>query len=512
MKIFTGTPMTFTWSTLTYGDFLRHLNATTAYWAQDLRSHGLQRGNVVGIWLTGSVWMDLVHIYALSGAGFVPELFGLAFSAVIVHDLCQVSGAKALIYDPSFGSEVSQAQWDHPVLCLPGESFGTPDRINELSIVSDDDVAMIVHTSGTTSGRPKPIPQTHRWLKGLTRSSDSILQGSFPTGSDIYNNTGSFASIAAASCILVLTRSGSCLVQTSGREIGAEEFLAMVRDCGLNRLAQYAPWLSKLISVARQRPDVLEALRGLRQVAYTGASISTEDEKWAIEQGIPITQLYSTTECGTCMVADLASKEPYLRISRGLTCRMILAEADGRPDLSGATTPLRLYDFFVPADCDHCPHRSVRNRPDGHVTGDLFQEVKPGCYLFRGRNDDWIRTGGNPAFCDTKAIEDNVRKTCSDIVHNCVVVGHHKPFPVLLAEPTDASAGESELSLKNEIIRRTAPFNDQLLSHEKITTPSALLLVPCGTLPRTTEKGNIRRKATEEIFYFELAQIYASAS
>lgn len=83
--------------------------------------------------------------------------------------------------------------------------------------------------------------------------------------------------------------SGGSFVQTSRPDIGAEEFLALVRQCGLNRLLQYGSWLSALVGVARTNAEVLEAMRGLRQVVYTGVSMNPEDEAWALANGIPVT-------------------------------------------------------------------------------------------------------------------------------------------------------------------------------------------------------------------------------
>ena len=83
--------------------------------------------------------------------------------------------------------------------------------------------------------------------------------------------------------------SGACLVPSAGREITADEFLGMARECGLNTLLQYAPWMAKLLKAARDREDILSALRGMRQIAYTGASLDPVDEAWALEQGIPLT-------------------------------------------------------------------------------------------------------------------------------------------------------------------------------------------------------------------------------
>lgn len=92
-----------------------------------------------------------------------------------------------------------------------------------------------------------------------------------------------------SSAINYLPLAGTCLVQTSRADIDSVELLALVKDAGLNRLFLYADWLSKLLTVSRTNDEVLNALRGLRQIAYTGAAINPENEKWMVDQGIPVT-------------------------------------------------------------------------------------------------------------------------------------------------------------------------------------------------------------------------------
>ncbi|KAJ7575415.1 hypothetical protein C8J56DRAFT_1063654 [Mycena floridula] len=119
---------------------------------------------------------------------------------------------------------------------------------------------------------------------------------------------------------------------------------------------------------------------------------------------------------------------------------------------------------------DQCPHEWVRNRSNGYVTGDLFEEVKPGLYAYRGRNDDWIKTGRDHFFCDTKTFEDNVLRVCQDLIRNCVVVGNYKPVVVLLVEPVDVSFNYeiSSDALKAVILQRiTLPFNERLFPMSK---------------------------------------------
>lgn len=64
--------------------------------------------------------------------------------------------------------------------------------------------------------------------------------------------------------------------------------MAMVEE-GLNYVLLYAPWLSKLITIAKSNKEVYGALKKMTQVTYTGASLNPEDEQWLIKNGIPVT-------------------------------------------------------------------------------------------------------------------------------------------------------------------------------------------------------------------------------
>jgi hypothetical protein len=61
----------------------------------------------------------------------------------------------------------------------------------------------------------------------------------------------------------------------------------------------------------------------------------------------------------------------------------------------------RMLELVILAESRDCPDLSLR-QADGHFhTGDLFQEVRPGHYVARGRDDDWIKSD-NGLRCDTQ--------------------------------------------------------------------------------------------------------------
>lgn len=68
-----------------------------------------------------------------------------------------------------------------------------------------------------------------------------------------------------------------------------------------------------------------------------------------------------------------------------------------------ATVASQMVELVILADSGDCPDNSLR-AADGHFhTGDLFLEVMPNQYAFRGRDDDWIKSE-NSLRCDTKYV------------------------------------------------------------------------------------------------------------
>ena len=105
-----------------------------------------------------------------------------------------------------------------------------------------------------------------------------------------------------------------------------------------------------------------------------------------------------------------------------------------------------------------------------------------------------------------RAIEDNVQLACGSVIEECVVVGTGRPSPVLFVEPVVCDDAEK---LKKGIIRKTGPlFHARRYLHERITSTNMVVVVPRQTLPRTSIKGNIWRKAVEEAYKDVLDWIY----
>ncbi len=292
----------------------------------------------------------------------------------------------------------------------------------------------------------------------------------------------------------------------------------MVQRCGLTRINQFPTFLSQHIRNSRHNPKLLALLQGLDQILISGLMMSPEDEEWVYSNGIKLMNCYGNTEVGSMLITpaeELDGTHTALgpNAAHALTpvpgSKYAFVAIDGdntsEEEVGYANANAQLLELIVLSESPDCPDRSLRHEDGNYHTGDLFLEVAPGRYVYRGRNDDWIKSE-NSLRCDTKAIEDNVLSTCKDLVAACIVTGNGRPSPALFVEP--AVEGADLNKLKRDIVRRIRPYQTRRYMHEQIVSTKFVVVVPRNTLPRTATKGNIRRRAVEDAFKAELDRIY----
>ncbi|KAK1246249.1 hypothetical protein MKX08_000051 [Trichoderma sp. CBMAI-0020] len=120
-----------------------------------------------------------------------------------------------------------------------------------------------------------------------------------------------------------------------------------------------------------------------------------EEEDWAYKNGLKLSNIFGSTEVGGMMVSidGVGSDAALLRPLLG-TAYMFeptVTEDNGRQFL----------ELVILPESPDCPVESFRQEDGKFRTGDLFMEIKPGCYKFCGRNDDWIKSE-NSLRCDTR--------------------------------------------------------------------------------------------------------------
>lgn len=117
-----------------------------------------------------------MNIYGVSRAGFIPQLFSLRLpNAEVISELLTKTGARALIYEDLFESALRT--WPIPIyraasieLAIGRSRLDLPP----LPAAQNHEIAFYFHTSGSTSGSPKLVPCSYKWLDMTIHKSHQI--------------------------------------------------------------------------------------------------------------------------------------------------------------------------------------------------------------------------------------------------------------------------------------------------------------------------------------------------
>ncbi|KAM5363911.1 hypothetical protein ACJZ2D_011763 [Fusarium nematophilum] len=491
------------WTDVSYATFQKDVETSAQYWAGELSKAGIQGRSVVAMWLKGLSYEDLVHMWGVSRAGFVPQLISLRMTdPSVTYELAIKAQAAALIHDvvftPMLKSSPVPAFAAGNVLDTPGlEKLPLPP----LQPSSDaEEVVMIYHTSGSTSGIPKLVPITVKWIDNVIYKMQ-LYTSALPSLSKqrVGVSVGSFSHMGNVIVLLESISQVGCFIVPSTLPYPVSELQYMIDQCGLTRLNIFSPFLSGVLRQARQDPSLLRGLQSLDSVAFSGLPLNAEDESWARSQGLNVANGFASTEMGMMMASKASPEAPYLEAWPGARFEMV-------PLKDASALEERLLELVIPPEFPECPHPSLRDPTDGKFySGDLFTEVSPDQYISKGRNDDWIKMESSLR-CDTSSIEANAMQTCRDLISSVVVVGAARPCPAMVAEMKGGDVDEA--SLKSEILERITPFHKRRYAHERIEDARLILVVPGGTLPRTATKGSVRRAAVEKLFKADLNRVY----
>lgn len=122
---------------------------------------------------------DVLHIYGVTRANYVPQLFSLRLpNPDVVYELLHRAKAVFLIYDQSFDAIVS----DSPVPRHAAVDVQPEDVEGETlpslaeSGLQPDSCIVIFHTSGSTSGSPKLVPCSLRWVNSMVDKSAKVAK------------------------------------------------------------------------------------------------------------------------------------------------------------------------------------------------------------------------------------------------------------------------------------------------------------------------------------------------
>ncbi|KIJ28867.1 hypothetical protein M422DRAFT_76814 [Sphaerobolus stellatus SS14] len=427
------------WEDISYSQFAADIELVAKYWHKTLSLHSVGLGSVVGLLLSGWSYTDVVQIYGVSRAGYVPQLFSLQLpNPDAIFELLAKGDAKALICDRSSIGVVQDA---------PIPVYSTTDPLDIGARMADiplpaieihghaDNVMMIFHTSGSTSGSPKVIPYLQRWIIGAIKKAEIVCRPKRTVCSDVTTWIGSICHIGQTFMFLGYMQHGACTILPSRQAFTSEELNNMITFAGLNRLSNYLQ---------------------LDELFYIGSELGSSEKEWAYSKGLRLKASFSRS----------SSKRHWdvFKPTEGVACDFSPIESTSNGKF--------LLELIVLQESIDCPPPSLCSS-DGHYhTGDFFEEIISGHYVYRGHNDDWIKCKSGLR-CDAKFIEDQVKSVCGSLVLDCIVIRHGRPSPVLILEPLMPEVDQERL--KQDIYNRIQPLQARCYLHERIEAQAIIV-------------------------------------
>ena len=406
--------------TLTYGE----LEARSNRFARSLVSHGVRRGDRVGLWLPKSP-EAVVALYGVmkAGAAYVPvdPHAPPARLAYIARD-CAVAGLvttsdRAALLDEAFGNDAPmRALWfvdRHEgagaprVAGLPGVPWSALAQENDAAFAGpalDDDLAYILYTSGST-GEPKGVMLSHRNARAFT---DWAAEQFALTASDRVANHAPFHFDLSTFDLFSTASAGAALYPVSPRIFSFPA--AVAKQWASDRLSVwYCTPSSLILMLTRGGLEKLD-LSALRVLLFAGEvfPIKYLRQLMALAPQARFVNLYGPTETNVCTWFEVpGSPDDDTPLPIGKACpfdeALVLDEAlklvpeggVGELWIRGASV---MHGYWGKPERTALSLQSVELAPGitdhAYRTGDLVRQRADGNLEFLGRRDHQVKTRG----------------------------------------------------------------------------------------------------------------------
>lgn len=400
---------------LSYAELERRANAV----ANVLRSHGVQRGDRIGLFAHKSIELLVaMHGVMRAGAAYVPINPDAppAYVRHIVED-CEirhlVSGrskrnvvaelAAAVGLELCLGLDAGEV----PATTCVGwdEVWAAPASHPEIDVTGDD-LAYVIFTSGST-GRPKGIMHTHR--SALAYAEVAAATFGFEAGDRITNHAPLNFDLSTLELFGGVVAGATVVIVPEGHARLPASYARLLEDEGVTVVNAVPFALVELLHRGALDDRNLEAVRW---VLFGGEVYPTKDLR-ALMRRLPQARfgnVYGPAEVNGCTY--LIVPEPPEGSNEPISIGGLYAgmEAMVVDDADRPVAPGEIGELLICSDAHMLGYwrqpelteraRLRRPRPDGgdaifYRTGDLVMENGDGTFRFIGRKDRQIKTRGH---------------------------------------------------------------------------------------------------------------------
>ncbi|KAF4977475.1 hypothetical protein FZEAL_5994 [Fusarium zealandicum] len=454
-----------------------------------------ESSTTIGLLCTSSVdfvltWLGLVRL------GYSVLLLAPQLEPNAIEHLCKTLQVTQMLVNEAYRHRTDGINSDISILRVPSHQEYTAsasiEKPQQNARISD--IAYICHTSGTSSGLPKPIPQSQFGVVGAfpsfpgrdkpaTFSTTPLYHGGFPdclrawtSGAMIWFFPEGHAPITGANLLKAIS------------------FARAQSPVPLN----YFSSVPHVLQMLAEEDEGVQILQSMDLVGVGGAALPPAVGDKLVDAGVNLLSRMGSAECGFLVSSHRDyGKDKDWQYLRAIDDPQLLVFEPRENGLS---------ELVVKPGW---PFKVKTNRDDGsYATSDLFEphSKKQNAWRYHSRADAQITLANGKKF-DPSPIEGSILAS-TKLLQDVLIFGSGKDYAGALLFP-----GSEEIS-ESEIIDSVWPCIEQMnaasQSHTRITK-AMLVVIPerKGNKPlEKSSKGTILRRQAEERYADAIESAY----
>ena len=424
--------------------------------------------------------------------------------------LCKECKASTLVVD-SAHTKLAQAAYDalpldHSPHLAPLPSFQDDRDLNNpaaadttqlpLWPVSESDVAYLHHTSGTSTGLPKLIPQTHRAAVGvLPTFHDGQDKATFTTTPLYHGGVADCFRAWTSGAMIWLFPGGDAPISSSNilKSLGCAERATYSYKTPKVKYFSSVPFVLQMMAAEKEG---LQILRDMDLVGVGGAALTQSVGDDLTQHGVNLVSRFGSAECGFLMSSHRAYgadyEWQYLR-SEASPHLNFEPQADGLSEL-----------IILPS----WPHMAKRNRDDGsYATADLFEPHPTilDAWKYHSRADSQLTLITGKKF-DPASLE--AAMATSPLLSDVLIFGNGQQTPGALLFRSCKSSNMANGDLIDTLWPMIERLNAEGQGHTRLSKSTLIVMPSEATGLEKSSKGAIMRGQAEQRYKAEITQAY----
>lgn len=381
-----------------------------------------------------------------------------------------------------------------------GGSVSSLGRVPSSTHVGPESTAYVFHTSGTSTGIPSPIRQSHRAAFAVLPVLNGSREATFTT-TPLYHGGIADCFRAWSSGALIWLFPGGDVPITTQNILNSMHAAANAPSNVTIAPVRYFSCVPFVLQMLSEDDSGRAMLRSMEIVGVGGAALNKSLGDRLVTEGVHLVSRFGSAECGFLLSSHRDFKTDdqwdYLRynLRRDLLCFEECQDDSGLSELVVGSS---------------WPYLAKTNREDGcFATSDLFEPhpIIKNAWRYYSRRDGQITLNTGKKF-DPIPLEEEIT-ACSPVVREAIVFGNGRPSPgvLVLLSLLPEEALKAFQAAQDDIWPLIEKIVAKYPSHARIFKAHVLFIQTETPLPRSS-KGTLMRGMAEVTYADAIHGVY----